>query len=736
MRNRVKGTSMKKYFGTIINNSATIVITALISILLIQTGFAAEGKWIRVGNLHNFYQAHGCEPEEDFGSTQQYGLRWPAFWDLQDMQAARGFWIGTKNFTDPYNSDISYVYKVVHCGPRPRPEIETEEVMPIEFKLIAKSNHPLVYVDNESASDMEWEDLINEVDEDLPADRMIHNIVNTSIGMTMDRKIYGYSQQNYDNFFIYDITLTNTGICDQAGLVTHSNTLEDVYFYWQYRNAVSYEGTVEGSTIDWLGHNGWGTARDMRWGINTMNEVLGENPDMPAANDVYDNDGNLIRCFYSWHGSHAGVPYDNIGSPNFQGYLPDGRLGSSQYCGVVTVYADKSTTEKINDPLQPKTTMYIESNDPVTFTNSQTDPVKMQTEYLDFMAAGHPPFSHAEAVGEDYASLFSDAGGFSAGIGFGPYTIEIDSSIHIVLAEGVNGLSRGMNAAIGADWFEAENGQSGTFTLPGGGTTTDHDVYKNAWVYTGRDSILKTYRRAIDLYNNGLIVPQPPEPPMEFNIVSQGSRIYITWDNSAENSPYFEGYKLYRAKGEPDSTYYEIFDCNMTDANITNEYSDIAAERGQSYYYYIISYDDGSQNQMQPGVPLRSSLFYTRTNKGATLKKPPARVMDNIRVVPNPYNIKNRNIQYIGEPNKVMFLNLPNLCEIKIFTERGDLIFSDLHEGSGDFAWDLLTDYRQIVTSGVYIVTFYVPETIYDDNTNELILTKGESSIKKFIVIR
>ena len=110
--------------------------------------------------------------------------------------------------------------------------------------------------------------------------------------------------------------------------------------------------------------------------------------------------------------------------------------------------------------------------------------------------------------------------------------------------------------------------------------------------------------------------------------------------------------------------------------------------------------------------------------------------MDNIRVVPNPYNIKNRNIQYIGEPNKVMFLNLPNLCEIKIFTERGDLIFSDLHEGSGDFAWDLLTDYRQIVTSGVYIVTFYVPETIYDDNTNELILTTGESSIKKFIVIR
>jgi len=110
--------------------------------------------------------------------------------------------------------------------------------------------------------------------------------------------------------------------------------------------------------------------------------------------------------------------------------------------------------------------------------------------------------------------------------------------------------------------------------------------------------------------------------------------------------------------------------------------------------------------------------------------------MEDIRVVPNPYNIRNRSLQYVGEYNKIMFLNLPAACKIRIFTERGDLIYTIDHEGSGDARWDLITSSRQIVVSGVYIAHFEVPEDIKDINTGELLIPKGESTYRKFVIIR
>jgi hypothetical protein len=69
-----------------------------------------------------------------------------------------------------------------------------------------------------------------------------------------------------------------------------------------------------------------------------------------------------------------------------------------------------------------------------------------------------------------------------------------------------------------------------------------------------------------------------------------------------------------------------------------------------------------------------------------------------------------------------MFVNLPNECKIKIFTERGDLIYEMDHAGSGDRRWDLITSSRQIVVSGVYIATFEDPD--------------GNMVYRKFVVIR
>lgn len=52
------------------------------------------------GSLHNWYSSIGSELEEGFQLYQQFGMQWPAYYRSQDMQAARGWWIGCKNFTD------------------------------------------------------------------------------------------------------------------------------------------------------------------------------------------------------------------------------------------------------------------------------------------------------------------------------------------------------------------------------------------------------------------------------------------------------------------------------------------------------------------------------------------------------------------------------------------------------------------------------------------------------------
>jgi hypothetical protein len=114
--------------------------------------------------------------------------------------------------------------------------------------------------------------------------------------------------------------------------------------------------------------------------------------------------------------------------------------------------------------------------------------------------------------------------------------------------------------------------------------------------------------------------------------------------------------------------------------------------------------------------------------------------LKDIRIVPNPYNIMARKeYQYfgIGEDDKISFLNIPAFCRIKIFTERGDLIHTIEHtDGSGDESWTSLTSSRQVIVSGIYIAHIEVTEDYSNPATGQLLYKKGESIIKKFIVIR
>ena len=135
-----------------------------------------------------------------------------------------------------------------------------------------------------------------------------------------------------------------------------------------------------------------------------------------------------------------------------------------------------------------------------------------------------------------------------------------------------------------------------------------------------------------------------------------------------------------------------------------------------------MAFNDGSENNttLNPSGSLHSNRFYTRTTQAATLKRK-AGNLEKVRIVPNPYNINQE--AFLGQPDKLAFYDIPGVCTIRIYTERGDLIKTIQHtDGSGDEFWLLSTDALQVISSGIYIAHFEQPD--------------GRSILEKFIVIR
>jgi hypothetical protein len=96
-------------------------------------------------------------------------------------------------------------------------------------------------------------------------------------------------------------------------------------------------------------------------------------------------------------------------------------------------------------------------------------------------------------------------------------------------------------------------------------------------------------------------------------------------------------------------------------------------------------------------------MFENRTTVAAHPVRVPEPNAKSVRVIPNPYNYNSVNL-YQGERDKVLFVNLPPIATIRIYTLSGDLVRTIEHTDlSGDEPWDLVTSYNQLVRSGLYV---------------------------------
>ena len=695
-----------------------------------------EKSYVRIGSLQSHVSAYGSE--RAWNNSYYEGLIWPADYPYQDNAVIKRSWIAARDFTDA--NDFHWDY----WGTYMSKSYVQNSLFPIELKQTAKFEPPVVYVDGKNITAPYAGD-VDEINPDQIPDRIVTNVVNTTLGLTMTRRFLAFSQQYHDNYFIKEFIFKNTGNVDYDEEIelSDSDSLKGIRIGWGIRYSVCREGAFK-------------TDNYQSWGCHSWVTIRGEDYHLHADESITEDDPivDWIRCGFSWFGQSEKLSFDNIGAPDVSG---DGRLCAPQHAGIGIIHVDKSATDKEDNPFQPAVLGWHAGDIYPSVGAISPSSLPGIIKLYDFLSgipygSGMGDTTRMDEIymasNPDPYTVHNDIGGTNVWICYGPFDLAFGDSIVIVEAEAVSGLSRQKCEEIGAQWFEAYNNPSVSydFEMPDGSIETGSysdgkaDEFKNAWVYTGKDSILLTFGRAKRNYDMGYNIPQPPSPPPMFNVTSGGDRISLSWSPSQSdgdpNYPGFAGYKIYRAVAKPDTTYDEIADLGPS----TTSFDDMTAVRGFSYYYYIVSYNDGSNNttgEANPVSRLHSSRFYTKTTEPAYLRRQAGESLSDIRVVPNPYNIKARDLQYPGEPDKIMFLNIPAYCTIKIYTERGDLIQTIEHtDGSGDEGWNSVTSSRQVVVSGVYIAVFKVTKDYRDPVTNKLLYNKGDTEFRKFVIIR
>jgi hypothetical protein len=698
-------------------------------------------KWLSAGSLHNWYSSIGVEPESaGFVGNQQDGWRWPGIYNFTDMQAAEGLWIGARNVTGP--SGTTFPVRVVHAGPRVR---GAGEFFPQRFEMIAQYEPPVVFVDG-AVTEPEASMVNDTVDPDLVADRAIVTEVNTLLGLKMTRTALQFSNPYHSNYHIIEYVFENTGNTDEDDdIELPAQTLEDVYFYWQYRWSVARE-------TRYLVGNSSG------WGRQTMIDARGDGLD-----DVYNTQSpdSDFRAQFAWHGRLAEnqLSYDNVGGPILREGVPAvqiaaddtlGRLGASQFIGMVVLHADASSTDTTDDRSQPRVMNWIHSDDDLTSNNDAFAAERMQLEYDRIMTADADA-RHAYVVEPTGEPGFIDptgdpargtSGGYSAGYGFGPYTIAPGETVRIVVAEAADGLSREANKLIGRAFKDAVNSNAADPHLVPLPVEINgvSGLNKNEWVLTSRDSLFQTFNRAIANFESGYQIQDAPLPPSQVSVTGGGDRITVEWETYPGAAP--EGFEIWRAETELDGEYELVYTAGPTE----RRFDDSTPKRGINYFYYVVAtggLTDGSGG-VPAGRPLTSSRYYSQTYTGTQLKRPAGTSMADIRVVPNPFYIGSPRGQgatssprFFDQDDKLAFYNVPGQARIQIFTELGELVDTIEHtDGSGDVFWTHTTSSRQVIVSGVYIAVITSLADVPSLDGDGFDFREGETAFRKFVVIR
>lgn len=601
--------------------------------------------------------------------TWPYDSRYFNFSSKKMYIESWGVWLGVRNFIGVNDSTAKDAF--VACGNQ---YVDLDYIVPLSLQKRIRYRYPTVRVDDGSGIiKAESFDNANLVPS-LMCDEQIESNWTTSLGITIQLKTYAYAIDGHKNYIIYDYKFINTGNIDKNTLTKElTKQLNDVWFGFSFSTDIKprFGGTEADDDYEY-----YGDSYD-KW-------VQG------------DKSADSARILIAWDGDHVSTgKYDPdliTAEPMVPGYY-----------GLGILHADKQAIDDLesgssDDPRQPK-----------NVTNASGLEASASTQIQKLSQGGNQNFS-----------------GYGAGnflVSFGPYNIPINEDVRIVLVQIIDGISR----------EKAE--ELGIKLLAGQITKAEYE----AQVATGRDSLMKSFSAAKLAYIKGFNIPDPPPSPDSIFVSTGISNIKISWSSSAENAidpdtkvKDFAGYRLYRAAISPDNRWEMIYEMGGASGNpIEHSYIDSNIIMGFNYYYAVTAFDDGKQNYLNPGVSLESSRLTSTAYVGVSAAMAPQLThtgfKDNLRVVPNPFNIRSRNYGDPNNPgdaenNKLLFVGLPGECTIRIYTVSGDLVKTIYHYNNlGSEEWNQVTDSNQFIVSGLYIAH---------------IESKIGNEIIKFVVIR
>jgi hypothetical protein len=708
---------------------ALFLTIVFISTAFMMPAYGSAIKWIRIGSFQDKVVDSG-----DQGESSGEGTFGRYYFDGFFAQAydSRGWHLGVKNWTDEDGNLVPYKFSnATHCTiDELRNTMPLPDAAGITIRRYLRYNPPSIIVDGIVLGE-QFPMKGDEINPDkIPgtADVMVESWIRTSIGVAIHQKVLGWSQKYHDDYLIYDWTFKNTGNTDLDDEIELPNqTLTDLYFLREN----------EYGCWDWPSLQPW-------------NSAYGEHPT------------DSLRIIYGYPPWDPWTTFDNFGFPDEQ----TGFITAPFYAGEAVLHVDKSPSDHSDDPSQPQMTG-VQSPD-LTWMRNEFGISNPADHALLYRLAVEgfkwfdgtpylqdPPYSEDVYPGTHHGVRMDEQGyQYPADVPWmigwfpnsvyscGPYTLAPGDSIRIVWATVVGEISPEKAWEVGQKWKDGSCEWDGPNNLPPQAqkfpdlSPTDNDLAKDCWVASGKDSLFTNASAALWAVQNNYNVPDPPPAP-SIEVKSEPDRIVVEWGDESESASDFAGYRVYRALGAP---YYSeeggivvgkwerIFECEGTN---THSFEDRDVTRGVAYYYYVTAFDDGSQNNgIHPGESLESGKYLNMTTRAAYLTRSPGEKLSDIRVVPNPYNISAKELQYPGEPDKIMFMGLPPVCTIKIYSESGDLIRTIEHtDGSGDEAWRnptgehfLTSSSGQIVLSGIYIAHIESPD--------------GESINVPFLIVR
>ncbi len=716
-------------------------------VLLACTAGTARGQFLFVsmdiGEMQSRYSEIGYGPESAVAGGG--GMVWPAILRFSAHYRGQAHWIGIKNWTNERGEEFEY--HVARLGPRPDGSVH---FTPVEQTLTAKWEDTEVFVDG-LASFREIA-LVDEVDETLPADRVLKNTFRSVQGIDIEQTVYAYSNELHDNYHIITRKYTNTGNTDADDEIElNGQTLNDLYIWNNHRWRGRQQAADHGSNA-------------MTWGKYAMPDIVGD------GHGTYPVDFTAI---YLWHGYDpvfASASWNNIGSPMVAQRGTNaptdtiGRLAGMSMQGLILLHADNSVTDRsYSQDIQPATLSWMDSDEVLAADGaSNRDYYELgilSRENPAVLPGGDsrnfPHYADRQVPNGEFWNQTTDAstgkqGGHASTIAYGPYQLPFGESVNLVEAAVVGGMSYEAATVIGRAYkrsgfdddllidFDA-NGDGVIDTTP-----FDHSVYnngaermtKNQWYFTTRDSMFQEMYKARTVWeaSNGMTqypIVLPPAPPRTFSVTGQPDKVEISW-TTVTGQPDPVSWEIHRTSNFEDNLPYTLI---QTLPGSARAFDDLSLVRGIDYYYYIVgvsgpqAIDPEGLSGTPEGKPLRSGRYFTQTYQPANLKRAPGATVESFRIVPNPVNLAaDATVRFFvgGDAlrSQVAFFDIPGNSTITIYSETGEFINRIEHtDGSGDELWNLTTAARQPIVSGIYLVR------VVDNDT-------GDSDVKKMVVIQ